>query len=427
MSSVLLTSGDVKNYAALGAAGIPVYTVAPQIRGTIRRVLGREAADMLAIPQPNETGTRLDWYAPVSGPVVPWSAATEAEREQARSRLAWLRERLGQGAASGGGGRDAETFRRQLPHVASIPSDDHVFLVGGRPVLTFWGFAPSPTPVMPAIAPPVIAAAPPPVTPDPPARPRRRALLALPLLALLALLPFLFGWWTDLACTAGIGGSSPVERVVVMLDTSRSMNRPLRPPPQDDGLIARIEAWGMHKADVWGITAAAHWLGLMKSDEPRNRLDAAKDSLKAMLDDLPRQTEVGLVTFGSCGKAESHGLHRTEAWDQLRKTVDGIHWDSGTPLAEGLLLSAQMVDGVTDPAVIVVVSDGAESCFGDPCGVARTLHESKPLLRVNVVDITGDGAASCLAERTGGIVFDGTKDDDFEGLVTQATRFTPCS
>jgi hypothetical protein len=80
-----------------------------------------------------------------------------------------------------------------------------------------------------------------------------------------------------------------------------------------------------------------------------------------------------------------------------------------------------MVDGVKAPAVIVVISDGEDSCGGNPCAIAQRLKAQKPLLKVNVVDIIGNsGTARCIAGATGGKVLRPQNAGDFEVAVKQA-------
>jgi hypothetical protein len=50
---------------------------------TLRIRQQQPAADCLAIPQPNEAGTHIDWYSPFPGKVTSWLAANEAQRAQA--------------------------------------------------------------------------------------------------------------------------------------------------------------------------------------------------------------------------------------------------------------------------------------------------------------------------------------------------------
>jgi Mg-chelatase subunit ChlD len=94
----------------------------------------------------------------------------------------------------------------------------------------------------------------------------------------------------------------------------------------------------------------------------------------------------------------------------------------GTPLAQGLIDAGEMVDGVNAPAVLVVISDGEDSCGQDPCAAARRLKNSKAKLKINVVDIVGDGAANCLATVTGGRLLQPEDGLSFEKMITRATQ-----
>ena len=142
MTGPLLRTGSLKAFHPLGAVGNPVYLAASQLRAAISRRLGAEVADTFAIPQRNEDGDTIDWYAAQSGPVVPWSAATAQERAEAQERLLDMRTRIEQLAGAMRQEPDAErqVFGRLLEHVTTFPDDEHVYLVNDAPVVTFWGF-----------------------------------------------------------------------------------------------------------------------------------------------------------------------------------------------------------------------------------------------------------------------------------------------
>jgi hypothetical protein len=90
-------------------------------------------------------------------------------------------------------------------------------------------------------------------------------------------------------------------------------------------------------------------------------------------------------------------------------------------LADGVAKAGQMVDGVKREAVMLVVSDGQESCQReDPCAVANALARVKPHLRINVVDITGTGAGNCLARATNGKVYAAHKAEEIALVTGQA-------
>lgn len=146
MSGVLLRTGRLRDYKALGAVGRPVSSAAAQLRAIVKRRLSESSANLLAIPQVNEAGDTISWYAPSGSMVVPWSAASEEERAPARAIIAQARQDFAAQSqalqALSNGSEDAEVLGRMLPLALHIPDESHIHLVDGRPVLTFWGFDP---------------------------------------------------------------------------------------------------------------------------------------------------------------------------------------------------------------------------------------------------------------------------------------------
>ena len=142
MIGPLLRSGTLAGFHPLGAVGHPVYLAASQLRAAIGRRLGADLADTFAIPQRNEDGDTVDWYAPRPGTVVPWSSATGDERAEAQDRLLETRRQIEALAQAMAAETDSERqiFGRLLGYVTSFPHEEHIYLVDGRPVLTFWGF-----------------------------------------------------------------------------------------------------------------------------------------------------------------------------------------------------------------------------------------------------------------------------------------------
>ena len=206
MSGTLLRTGTLQEFKALGVDGQPVYSVALQLREAIRLKLRREAADCLAIPQTNQTGDRIDWYAPFEGDVVPWSAAVPQERQQALTQLEAMQSDLhatSQAMQKDTQNRENQIFGRLLEKALQFPDPEHVYLVEGKPVVTFWGFSKAEGEVAdpllqlrPAAAsappPPEAAPMPPPAAATVVVKPRSKWrwlwwLLLLPLLLLLIL------------------------------------------------------------------------------------------------------------------------------------------------------------------------------------------------------------------------------------------------
>src|SRR3546814_5112498 len=68
----------------------------------------------------------------------------------------------------------------------------------------------------------------------------------------------------------------------------------------------------------------------------------------------------------------------------------GFSNGGGTALARSIERAGNVVSNDVE-SVIVVVSDGEETCHGDPCAAARALKAAKPNAIINVIDISGDG------------------------------------
>ncbi|ECG8591551.1 ssrAB-activated protein [Salmonella enterica subsp. salamae] len=142
MAKTLLRSGNLDDYQAVGGGGQAVFESALQIRETLRLRKQQAMADCLAIPQLNDNGDRVDWYSPIEGQAIPWKAADEEMRFRALRYLACTFENAAAlSRKSLQSGKTAlQLFGSLLEKATQFPGENHVFLVNGKPVITFWGF-----------------------------------------------------------------------------------------------------------------------------------------------------------------------------------------------------------------------------------------------------------------------------------------------
>ena len=142
MAKTLLRSGDLDDFQAVGGGGQAVFDSALQIREALRLRKQQALVDCLAIPQVNDEGDRVDWYSPVEGRAVSWKAAEEEARFRA---LRYLDSTLDSAAALSrkciqSPKTAQQLFGSLLEKALQFPGENHVFLVDGKPVITFWGF-----------------------------------------------------------------------------------------------------------------------------------------------------------------------------------------------------------------------------------------------------------------------------------------------
>jgi hypothetical protein len=144
MAGPLLRSEPLQRYRALGMAGDPVWRAAGQLRAAIAQRLSREHADLLAIPEVEPSGRRIDWYAPFDGEPKRLADLGEAERAQVLDKVRRLHADMAGLAASmeapqrSGAERN---FARLLRHALTAPGEETLHVVDGKPVMTFWGFS----------------------------------------------------------------------------------------------------------------------------------------------------------------------------------------------------------------------------------------------------------------------------------------------
>ena len=142
MAKTLLRSGDLDDFQAVGGGGQAVFDSALQIREALRLRKQQAMVDCLAIPQVNDDGDRVDWYSPIDGRAVSWKAADEDARFRA---LRYLESTLDSAAALSRKSLQSNKTAQQLfgsllEKALQFPGINHVFLVDGKPVITFWGF-----------------------------------------------------------------------------------------------------------------------------------------------------------------------------------------------------------------------------------------------------------------------------------------------
>ena len=149
-----------------------------------------------------------------------------------------------------------------------------------------------------------------------------------------------------------------------------------------------------------------------------SRLEAAKRAAASMIRSLPPDIDVGLIEFAACGQVRRDKFYPQAERDRLVGEIDALQPKAGTPLADALRRAGTIGSSSAD-ASVVVVSDGADSCGGDPCAAARALRSRKPNIVVNVVDLSDTprerAVLQCIAEAGGGRLLS-------PGDVTELTR-----
>lgn len=371
----------------------------------------------------------VEWYSEING--QPRRLLDLSETEQSRAR-AVLEQRLDSVRALHQklvqSGSEPEAMMRLLQAASHSPAPEQVWVIDGQPVI-----------VPPADGAPRAAAAATTAAAAVPAVAARRWWPWLLLLALLiALILLLLSRCSPLSEPAVPVTPAPPATPAgpVKPETKPAPQAPVKPtkavcPAQRTQQQAPEMVVIMDASGSMAITMDATQDELISWNqgkyvenierEPR-RISLARNAAKGIIDSIPRDMNISLVAAENCRQVSLSPSFPFAQRSALKKRIEGIQPVGKTPLAEALALAGKKVDGVNRDAIILLVSDGDETCGGDPCQVARELKKSKPRLQVNVVDIMSTGAGNCIASSTGGKVFAVNNTREFKQIMKKAMQ-----
>ncbi len=161
-----------------------------------------------------------------------------------------------------------------------------------------------------------------------------------------------------------------------------------------------------------------------------SRLDAAKSASGGMIRSLPPAVDVGLVDFDACGHVRRDKFYSAPDRGALLGEIGRLTPRAGTPLAQAISRAGAIASGTT-PSVVVVVTDGNDSCGGDPCAAAAAVHRARPNVIINVIDLsdTAEDARvlQCVASKGGGTVLRPGDPLDLNNKMKQAVGPAACA
>ncbi|WP_241462645.1 VWA domain-containing protein [Tateyamaria sp. ANG-S1] len=159
----------------------------------------------------------------------------------------------------------------------------------------------------------------------------------------------------------------------------------------------------------------------------KTRIVDARQALRDALPDITPFRRVGLLTYGpgsnadSCANIDLRFGPRADAATDILTEIDAMQPKGLTALAASVRAAADALDYRNRSGIVVLVTDGNETCGGRPCALGTALASEAKDLTVHVigfqvvvdffswdnpeqVDVgAGNTVAKCLADRTGGL------------------------
>ncbi len=156
------------------------------------------------------------------------------------------------------------------------------------------------------------------------------------------------------------------------------------------------------------------------------RIDEVRGALAAILPNVTRVRRIGLITYGP-GPGDQCNVKldlkpAANAAGLIMRDLDALSPAGKTPLAMAVAKAAEVLDYRNKPGMIVVVTDGEETCGASPCELGKELSAHAAQLTVHIIgfrmkDYSWTGASSvldakCLAEANNGLYLSAENKDD---------------
>ena len=180
-------------------------------------------------------------------------------------------------------------------------------------------------------------------------------------------------------------------------------------------------------------------MGFNNLDEPR--IFEARKAVRQAMPPIAKRRRLGLIVYGpgdgdACSSVDLRFAPTENAAPAIIGAVDALEPSGETPLTAAVRAAAEVLGYHERPGIVVLVTDGKETCGGEPCALASELAKAANLTvhiigfrvrgehfdwdkkgRNDYTDATS--VARCLADQTGGKYVPAETVDDLVAALHQ--------
>jgi len=172
---------------------------------------------------------------------------------------------------------------------------------------------------------------------------------------------------------------------------------------------------------------------MLQQTEGRVKMEIAKDAVKSFAKAIGQSSEVSLVVYGHKGSdsdadkgASCSGIEEVYPMGKYEKevfhgAVDSFDSKGWTPLAGAIEQAAEMSSSYDGNTTIYIVSDGAETCDGDPVQASKDLVAKNAESTVNIIGFDVDGETEnqlkAVAEAGNGEYFKADNPEELKNTI----------
>ena len=165
-----------------------------------------------------------------------------------------------------------------------------------------------------------------------------------------------------------------------------------------------------------------------------NKIVIARRVLGGLVDGLEDGAEVGVVAYGHRREGDCDDIETVVPIGPLDKaavkaTVDGLNPKGKTPLTRSVKEAFAALEGRAGGASIILVSDGLDTCGGDPCAAVKKAKQTGLDFRLHVVgfDVGGEDTSQleCAAMAGEGLFLSAENADELSEALDTAVAMAP--
>lgn len=172
--------------------------------------------------------------------------------------------------------------------------------------------------------------------------------------------------------------------------------------------VARDNSDGAASATMLILDGSGSMWGKM---DGTSKIAVARKVVAELLEDWDPDMPLGLMSYGhrrkgACDDIETLVPVQPNSAARITRKVKALQPKGKTPLSAALREAAKQLRIREEPATVVLVTDGLETCDADPCAVAAALEKTGIDFTAHVIgfDVRADerDRIACIARATGG-------------------------
>jgi len=157
-----------------------------------------------------------------------------------------------------------------------------------------------------------------------------------------------------------------------------------------------------------------------------SKIEIARDVMADLVTGWSDDINLGLVAYGHRSEGDCRDIETLIEPGPLDRasfisTVNRIRPKGKTPISAAVQHAAELLSYRDNPATVVLISDGLETCQADPCALAEQLARQGVKFTTHVVGFDLEDQAheslACIAENTGGVFVPAQNSDELKAAL----------